>query len=627
MIVLTDIQLPFMPKSPSSHPQKVCFGPFAADFHTQELRKNGIRVRVPGQSLHVLEILLDRPGELVTREELRAALWPSDTFVDFENGLNATVKRLRDALNDSPETPRFIETLPRRGYRFIAEVHVENPTSKLKSAVSRPHLKMACVVGLALVVLAFGAYRQLVSGSESTINTIAVLPFSDATSDPNTDYLSQGITDGLIGSLSRLPNLIVRPLDDVVRHKSSQADLQKVGRELQVSTIVTGRILQRGDSVIVTVELIDMRRNRTLWSERYETKLSDTLIVQKEISQEVATRLLSRLTSEQKRTLTNNGTNDPRAYELYLKGHYQWGKRTLESLSKAKDYYEQAVQEDPNYAPAYVGLAEYFLALPSYAYASIGSTNPDAKANALRALEIDESLPQAHAILATVYDNDWDPAAAREYQRALELNPNDAYVHVLYGIYLSIRGDQEQSFLHLRRALELDPLDLNASENVAYTYYYSRQYGRAIEQLKSLLQLEPNYASAHEVLAGIYRFMGKYDLWLDEWEESARLSNDAESLQLVKTVRSEYLKSNYRSATKRLIALREEQSKHLYVDPGLIALDYATLADKEQTFIWLEKAFAEKSAALSFGIKVDPNFDFIRSDPRYANLLHRMNLS
>jgi tetratricopeptide (TPR) repeat protein len=219
------------------------------------------------------------------------------------------------------------------------------------------------------------------------------------------------------------------------------------------------------------------------------------------------------------------------------------------------------------------------------------------------------------------------PAAAREYQRALELNPNDARVHVLYGIYLSDRGDQEQSFLHLHRALELDPLDLNASENLAYTYYNSRQYGRAIEQLKSLLQLEPNYASAHGTLAGIYRFMGEYNLWLEEWEESARLSNDAESLQLVKTVRSEYLKSNYRSATKRLIALREERSKHLYVDPGLIALDYATLADKEQTFIWLEKAFAEKSAALSFCIKVDPNFDFIRSDPRYANLLHRMNLS
>ena len=218
MIVFIDIELHAMPKSPSSHPQKVCFGPFAADFHTQELRKNGIRVRVPGQSLHVLEILLDRPGELVTREELRAALWPSDTFVDFENGLNATVKRLRDALNDSPETPRFIETLPRRGYRFIAEVHVDNPTSKLKSAVSRPHLKMACVVGLALVVLAFGAYRQLASDSECSPSILLQCCRSATQRQIPTRITDQGITDGLIGSLSRLPNLIVRPLDDVVQH-------------------------------------------------------------------------------------------------------------------------------------------------------------------------------------------------------------------------------------------------------------------------------------------------------------------------------------------------------------------------------------------------------------------------
>jgi TolB-like protein/DNA-binding winged helix-turn-helix (wHTH) protein/Tfp pilus assembly protein PilF len=604
------------------------FGEFELHPRTRELHRNGDKFDMQEQPFLVLMALLQRAGDLVTREELIKLLWPADTFVDFEHSLNKAVKRLRGVLNDSAETPRFIETLPRRGYRFIAEVHAADPSLRVKSALSRTHVGIACMVGFAVfAVLAFGIYRHLLPDSEPAMNSIAVLPFNHATSDPNADYLSQGITDGLIGSLSRLPNLIVRPLDEVFQHKSGQTDLQKVGRELQVATIVTGQIRCRGDSVIVSAELIDVRRNRTLWSEGYETKLADTLIVQKEISQEVATRLLSRLSSEQKRTLTSNGTNDPAAYELYVKGRYEWGKRTPESLSKAKDYYAQAVQKDPSYALAYVGLAEYFLALPNYAHASVKNTDPDAKANALKALKIDDSLAQGHALLATVYDNEWDPAAAREYERALELNPNDARVHVLYGIYHSSHGNQDLALLHLSRALELDPLDLNARANLACAYYYSRQNELAIKQLKSLVQLEPNYASAHGMLAEIYRSMGQYGLWLEESEKAARLSDDADELRLIKIVRSEYLKLGYRSAARRLIALREEQSKHVYVDPGSIALDFATLADKEQTFIWLEKAFAQQSLTLTFCIKSDPKFDFIRSDSRYIDLLHRMNLT
>jgi TolB-like protein/Tfp pilus assembly protein PilF len=572
--------------------------------------------------------LLERPGDLITREELIKRFWPADTLTDFEHSLNKAVKRLREVLGDSAETPRFIETLPKRGYRFIAEVHIEDPTLKPKLAVSRTQCTAALVVGFALLaLLAYGARRHFVSDSEPPINSVAVLPFSNLMADPKTDYLSDGITEGLIGSLSRFPDLIVRPRSSVFQYKAKQPDLQRASKELQVGAIVTGQIVRRGDSVIISAELVDMRRNRSLWSEDFENGLSDTLMIQKVITQEIAARLFRRLSAEQKTKLVNDVTNDPGAYELYLKGRYQSEKRTSESLSKAKDYYEQAVQKDPSYALAYVGLAEYFLALPDYAYASVKDTNPYAKANALRALKIDESLPQAHALLASAYDNDWDPAAAWEYDRALELNPNDARIHVQYGIYLSIRGDQDRAFIHLRRALELNPLDLNARENLAYTYYYSRQYDRAIEQLKSVVQLEPSYASAHGTLSEVYRFLGEYGLWLEEWEKYARLSNDAESLRIVKIVRSEYLKSDYRSAIRRLIALHKEQSKRIYVDPGLIALDYATLADKERTFFWLEKAFAEKSAALSFAIKSDPKLDFLRSDPRYTDLLHRMNLS
>jgi TolB-like protein/Tfp pilus assembly protein PilF/predicted Ser/Thr protein kinase len=488
---------------------------------------------------------------------------------------------------------------------------------------------VAITAGLLTATLAvlffYRAYNHFDSGSGAAFNSVAVLPFANAMENPNTEYLSDGITETLIASLSRLPNVFVRPSSSVVRYTAKEADLQKVASELEVGAVVTGQVRQRGDSVVISVELIDTHRNRILWSEQYENRLSDILIVQKDITREIAARVANSLTTEQRTKLSEYGTTDPEAYQLYLKGRYQWGKRTGESLRKAKDFYQQAIRKDPNYALAYVGLAEYFLALPGYTDASVRSTNPDVKANALRALAIDESQAQAHAVLATAYDNEWDPAAVREYERALELNPNDGRIHVLYGIYSYIHGNQEQAFMHLHRALELDPLDLNASENLAYNYCYSRQYERAIEQVESVLELEPNRASTHGVLSNIYRSMGKYRLWLDEWEKSARLNNDAEDLELVRAVRMEYFKSGLRPATNLLIALRKEQSNRIYVDPGEIALAYAMLGDKEQTFIWLEKAFADKSSVLSY-IKSEPEYDFLRSDPRYAKLLRRMNL-
>jgi TolB-like protein/Tfp pilus assembly protein PilF len=456
---------------------------------------------------------------------------------------------------------------------------------------------------------------------------VAVLPFANGTADPNTEYLSDGFADSLIGSLSRLPNLTVRPHSSVFRYKSKDPDLQKVASELRVGAVVSGRVMRRGDSLLISAELTDTRSNRSLWSGQYESRPSDILVVQRELTGEIAARLTGHLTAEQKSKITEPETNDPEVYQLYLKGRYYWEKRTPESLSRAKQYYEQAIQKDPRYALAYVGLAEYFLALPDYTNTSVREAYASVKFNAVRALEIDESQAQAHALLATTYDNDWNSAAAaREYERALELNPRDARIHVLYGTYFQFHGNQEQAFRHFRRALELNPVDLNASENLAYSYYYSREYSQAIEQVKNILQLDPSYAAAHATLSGIYRFMGKYDLWLEEWEKSAELNNDAEELRLIRKVRMEYRNSGFRTAIKRLIALRKEQANRMYVDPTVIANDYATLADKEQAFVWLERAYGESSMALLWAIKTDPNFDFLRSDARYRDLLRRMDL-
>jgi TolB-like protein/Tfp pilus assembly protein PilF len=479
---------------------------------------------------------------------------------------------------------------------------------------------------LILAGVGFAAYRLLSPSSGSSIDTLAVLPFTNVTGDPNTDYLSDGLTESLIGNLSKLPNLTVRPRSSVMRYKSKDADPQRAASELQVSAVVTGRVTQHGDSLTISAELTDTRKNRSLWSEQYDSKLSDALKVQREISDEIAARLREKLTGEQKTQLTKGGTNDPEAYSLYLKGRYYWDKRTSDSLAKSKEYFQQAIDKDPNYAQAYVGLAEYYSVLPVYTPARNAETNPLAKAAASRALAIDDSLAEAHATLAAAYDEDFDWAAAeREYQRALELDPKNARTHVLYAIHLENLGKLDDAMVHLRRAIELDPLNLNGLDNLAEAYLYTRQYSEAIGEAKKIVEIDPSFANVHNHLSQAYLYTGKYDLWLEEWEKAATLSNYSEDLAMVKAMKEDYGKSGLRGALLRSAEYQEEESKRQYVDPALIALTYAMLGDKDKAFAQLDKALAQKSVFLTY-IKVMPDYDSLRSDPRYAELLKRMGL-
>ena len=487
-------------------------------------------------------------------------------------------------------------------------------------------LTAAAFVLLAVAGLAYGAYRWMSSSSGSSIDSLAVLPFANVTADPNTEYLSDGLTESLISSLSQLPNLAVRPRSSVFHYKSKDVDPQKAANELKVTAVVTGRVTQRGDSLLVSAELTDVRTNRSLWSDQYDRKLSDALSVQREIAGEISARLRERLTGEQKAKLSNGGTSDPEAYQLYLKGRYYWDKRTPETLNKGRDYFQQAVKRDPNYALAYVGLAEYYAVISDYTYIPYSETNPKVRTYATQALAIDETQPEAHTLLATSHDTDWDwAAAAREFERALELNPNLSRTHVLYAYHLDYLGNHEQALLHFRRAVELDPLNLNALGNLASGYFWSRQYDQAIEQDKKALEIDPTFASSHLDLANVYRFTGKYDLWLEEWEKAARINNDSDDLARVDAARREYPKSGYRGALRRVVALQEEQAKRIYIDPARIAGNYALLGEKDSAFSWLEKAYREKSGIL-LDIKGAPVFDSLRSDPRYADLLKRMGL-
>jgi eukaryotic-like serine/threonine-protein kinase len=492
------------------------------------------------------------------------------------------------------------------------------------------HKKVAVAVAIVALIaiagLGYNAYHWLVASSGSSIDTLAVLPFTNVTADPNSEYLSDGLTESLISSLSQLPNLAVRPRSSVFHYKSKDVDPLKAATELKVAAVLTGRVTQHGDSLLVSAELTDTRNNRSIWSDQYDRKLSDALSVQREIAGEISSRLREHLTGAQKTKLSNGGTSDPEAYQLYLKGRYYWDKRTPDALNRSKEFFQQAIDKDPNYALAYLGLAEYYSVISDYMPIPYSETNPKSRINAKKALAIDDTLSEAHAVVAISYDTDWDWAAAeREFQRALEVDPNNSRAHVLYSIHLAYLGNQEQALLQIRRAVELDPLNLNALDNLGTQYMVVKQYDQAIEQLKKTLEIDPTFPSAHFDLSRAYLLTGKYDLWLEEWEKAARLSNDSDDLALVEAAKQEYPKSGYRGAQEQVVAVMEGQAKRTYVDPAIIAGQHALLGEKDQAFAWLEKACKEKSGFLP-GIKAVPVFDSLRSDPRYADLLKRMGL-
>jgi TolB-like protein/Tfp pilus assembly protein PilF/predicted Ser/Thr protein kinase len=479
---------------------------------------------------------------------------------------------------------------------------------------------------VALALLAGAAFFWRSRGGQEQITSVAVMPFVNASNDPNSEYLSDGITESLINNLSQLPNLVVMARSSVFRYKGRDVDPQTVAKELKVQALVTGRVVQRGDQLIISSELIDARTSRNLWGDQYDRKVSDALAVQQEITGAISAKLRERLSGETTKRVAKGGTSDPEAYQLYLKGLYQWEKRTSEALEKAKDYFNQAIEKDPGYAMPYVGLATYYVTAPDYEPLRRTETAPKGIAAAEKALAIDDTLADAHAAIGSASQDLWNwERVEREFKRALEINPNQVIAHQWYGLYLAEIGRSQEAIPHFKRALELDPLNLTARTNLAVGYENSRQYDQALEQFKQTLEIDANYPSAHYNLSQTYWDMGKYDLWLEEWKKAAALADDREDLAIAEGAAQAYAKGGYRAAHSRSIELRKQLAQRRYVDSGFIAYDYAALGDKDQTFYWLEKAYSEKAGSLEY-IKVARQMDAFRSDPRYIDLLKRMGL-
>ena len=470
-------------------------------------------------------------------------------------------------------------------------------------------------------------YRWFGAHSGAQIDSLAVLPFANVTNDPNTGYLSEGLTESLISSLSQLPNLAVRSRSAVFRYKSQELDPQKAAAELKVDAVVTGRVTQQGDTLLVSAELTDARTNRNLWSEQYNRKVSDVLSVQREIAAEISARLREHLTGEQKAKVTKGGTSDDEAYQLYLKGRYFWQKRTPEALAKSKDYFMQAIAKDPNYADAYVGLADYWGVVGDYVPVPSSESIPQAKAAARKALELDNTLPAAHAALGQAHFLAWEWADwQKEFLRAIELDPNFANAHHWYGLQSTWIGREQEGVTHLKRAVELEPLNIKFNDNLGQGFMNARMDDQALEQYKKTIEMDPNFPATHGDLGTLYRFQGKYDLWLEEWKKLAQLNSDSADIAQAEAIASVYKQSGYKAAVQpRDRATQAKVRDSRYFDPGKIAEEYGYLGDKEQTFQWLEKAFAARSEEICI-MRISRCYDFLRSDPRYKDLEKRAGL-
>jgi len=478
-------------------------------------------------------------------------------------------------------------------------------------------------VGLALAVVALKVYLP-VRTSEVAIDSIAVLPFENRGADPDTEYLSEGLAESLIYRLSQLPDLKVSPTSVVFRYKGKQVDAATAGNEMGVSAVLLGRITQRGDSLTISAELVDVRNNRLVWGEQYDRKMSDLLATQREIAREIVEKLRLKVSGEDK-ALAKHYTESNEAYQLYLKGRFYWNKRTPEALTKSIQYFTKAIEQDPGFALAYAGLADSYVVPASLLPPREGM--PKAKAAAMRALELDETLAEAHTSLGRVlaaYEWNWT-SAEKEFKRAIDLNPHYATAHQWYGGCLEATGRSNEAIAERKRAQELDPLSLVINFELGVGFYYAHNYDQAIEQFHKTLELDQNFPAAHVFLPAAYEQKGKYEEAIAQFKKGIPLRGGSEWSFTKGGLGHLYAILGKKSEALTLVHELKQLAAQEYVPPTSIALVYAGLGEKDEAFAWLEKAYEERSFQLQW-LNVEPRWDSLRSDPRFADLIRRIGL-
>jgi TolB-like protein/Flp pilus assembly protein TadD len=605
--------------------------------------------------MKLLEILLEHPGEVVTREELRTRVWPDESFGDFDQALSISIGKLRSALGDSAENPRFIETLPKRGYRFIADVSVvdaeappktqkpvpgdlpaTDPGHKIQDAGlgGGPHPPrwatrwvigaLVLVISISLSILSVWRFRSPAPTS-SGIRSIAVLPLDNLSGDASQNYFADGMTDELITDLAQISALRVISRTSVMVYKGAGKPLPQIARELNVDAVVEGTVLRSGDQVRITAQLIEAATDKHIWSQSYEGELRDTLALQNRVASAIADQIRINVTPREQAALRSAKAVNPEAYQSYLKGRYFWNKRTADGLKAALAYFTQAIEEDPKYAQAYSGLADTYALLGDWQYAVMTPKEafPKAKAAAIKALELDSTLGEAHNSLAFVLDGfDWDfDSAGKEFQRAIELDPGYATAHHWYAWHLSLLGRFDDAIAGMRKAENLDPLSLIINADLAELLGLAHSYDESIQQSRKTIEMDPHFALAHNQLAQAYLQKHMYEEAVAELQEAVKLSGGSPTC--IANLARAYVASGKRSEAVKLLSDLKKRSNPGYSNAAEIAMIYASLGDTDQAMNWLEKGYEER---FNPGVLLRPGFDPLRSDPRFKELLRRIGL-
>jgi TolB-like protein/DNA-binding winged helix-turn-helix (wHTH) protein/tetratricopeptide (TPR) repeat protein len=619
-------------QAPSPLTGIVHFGIFQLDLTARELHKAGVKVKLQDQPFRVLALLVERPGQVVTREEFRKKVWPTDVYVGFDQGLNNAIKKVRDALGDSADSPRFIETVDRRGYRFIAPVravHERDAEPRFKFDLRSLRNTALGLTGVFLIAaLAYWEWHGSGMSSRPSYEKVilAVLPFDNLSRDPDQEFFSDGLTEEMIAQLGKLnpERLTVIARGSVAKYKGSGLTVDQIGKELHADYLVQGSVRRASDRVRITVQLIRVRSQTDLWAESYDRELKDVLAVQDSVARTIANQIHITLTPGQQARATSRADLNPEAYEAYLKGRYYWNKRTADGLQKALIYFQQSINHDPAYGAAYSGLADCNSGLAWHGFKSPEEALPKAYAAALKAIEIDPQSAEAHASLGLVLNHRWDWSGAEaEFRRALQLDPRYANAHHWYGDNLSARGRHDEALLEAKQALELDPLNLMIGTWMGLRYYLARKYDLAIEQSRDTVELDANFAAAHLLLGENYVQAGLREQGLAELQTAADLSGNS-PLYLAQ-VAVAHASAGRRTEALRVIAQLQMIARTQYVSPYGLAQIYAALNDKEQTFKWLQAAYDDGAVWMSY-LAVDPVFDGFRSDPRFQDLLLRVHL-
>jgi TolB-like protein/DNA-binding winged helix-turn-helix (wHTH) protein/Tfp pilus assembly protein PilF len=642
------------------------FGVFEADFDRRQLTKSGFRIRLQGKPFQLLELLLERQGTVVTREELKENLWSDDTFVEFDAGLNTAVKKLRAALSDSADNPRFVETVPRVGYRFVAPVSVSGPVaaSTIDSEVAaaeksfnspaeaavlagpppntspppqiltrdvvpsfRPRLGLFLWAILALVLLALGfvirtRFKRTTSAQPGSIRAIAVLPLENMSADPGQEYLAEGMTDEIITDLAKLAGPKVISRTSAMQYKGTHKTIPEIARELHVGAVLEGSVERSGDRMRVRVQLIDASTDQHLWAEAYERQLSDVLLLEADMAQDIARQIELQLTPQQQQNLALNRTLNPQAFQDYLQGRHYWALRTGQSLTTAIEYFNRAIQEDPNDARGYAGLAQCYIVLPMLTKTSQGEASLKARDAAAKALALDNSLADAHLSIAEVrLYQDWDFAGAeQEFKKTLALNPNYSTGHQWYGEFLSLMARHQEAIRELETAVELDPLSAVVHLQFGNTLQQARQYDRALDQYREALKIDPNLAVVFHSVSWVYRRQGKFAesipplrTILQRWDPK----NDW--IALGDQLPAAYATGGRTAYLRQCIKIHELSERPWYY----LALDYADLGDREAALAALNKAYENRHFEVLW-LLVDPELDPVRSDPRFLELVRKI---